>query len=305
MAAELVDPLDALAEKLDGVRWRARGQAFVARCPAHDDSTPSLSVARGTKGQPVVLTCHGNCGRDDILKAVGLTWRDLCSGVEPARPDVDDWMPCGMQKDAPHDWRHRKVAEYEYRDADGTLVFAVARCALKGDGCQGFRQWRPDPTKKSGKRWSRKLDDGTTVGEGLPYRLPDALKALQGKPFTTNLWIVEGEKDAERLRSMGYTATCNAGGAGKWTQAHADHFRGLKPDVMVMADYDRPGYAHAEQVVTTFLPIARGIEVVRAAVDVKGADLSDHLDAGFGMHQLVTVDTPLADPGLADLEVWA
>jgi hypothetical protein len=33
--------------------------------------------------------------------------------------------------------------------------------------------------------------------------------------------VVEGEKDADSLARIGVLATCNAGGAGKWTADHA------------------------------------------------------------------------------------
>ena len=43
------------------------------------------------------------------------------------------------------------------------------------------------------------------------YRLPELL-ARPDEP----VYVVEGEKDADRLASMGLLATTNSGGAGKW-----------------------------------------------------------------------------------------
>lgn len=259
--------LDALRARNYKVTENGGGTAG-AQCPAHDDRNASLSVSRGAR-QPVVMTCHAGCSPQDVVAALDLSWGDVCAPrVNPDGPDT--WMPCG----------HEKVAEYRYRDARGKLVFAVTRCAMKGNGCQGFRQWRPDPSSKSGKRWSRNLPDGSRVGEGLPYRLNDVLNS----DALRNVWIVEGEKDADRLWAMGIPATCNAQGAGKWTPAHAEWLVGR--DVMIVADNDRPGYQHAEKVANTLLGLARSIEVVKAA---KGKDISDHLNAGLGISKLITI----------------
>lgn len=271
---EIVLPL------LDGIKPR-HGGSFMARCPAHPDGTGSLHISPG-RDQPVALFCHAGCDTTSILEAIGLSPKDI-SNPRSRRGDdgVDDYIVCGWDAGTKkHDWRHRKVAEYEYRGEFGELLFAVARCALKGNGCQGFRQWRPDPTKRSGKTWTRTLPDGSRVGEGIPYRLPELHAA---DPLLTR-YIVEGEKDADRLWSLGLPATCNAQGAGKWTEQHASWF--CYWDVTVVTDRDQPGWNHANQVVATLMTEARSITVVRAKT---GKDLSDHLDAGHSLDDLVTV----------------
>lgn len=272
---------EILLPRLEGVR-SAHGGNFMARCPAHADGTASLSISPG-RDQPVVINCHAGCDRADVLDALGLTWKDISNPQAPRRDGPDEYIVCGWDdKTKKHDWRHRKVAEYLYRDADGNLLFAVARCALKGNGCQGFRQWRPDSSKKTGKTWTRTMPDGTRVGEGIPYRLDELLTADPTLPR----YIVEGEKDADRLWSMGSPATCNAQGAGKWTDAHG--FWIVYWNVIIVADRDVPGWRHAAQVSAT-LTHARTITVVRSAT---GKDLSDHLDAGFGLDDLIPVAAP-------------
>ncbi len=55
-----------------GGRWH--GSYGTARCPAHDDRDPSLSVRDGVDGEPVVNCFAGCCWRDikDVLRARGL-----------------------------------------------------------------------------------------------------------------------------------------------------------------------------------------------------------------------------------------
>ena len=50
----------------------------MARCPAHDDRTPSLSVDEGDG--TVLLKCHAECPTEDVLAAVGLEFADLYPG---------------------------------------------------------------------------------------------------------------------------------------------------------------------------------------------------------------------------------
>lgn len=265
------DPLrEVLLPRLEGVKPNAGG--YMARCPAHEDGTASLSIGPG-RHQPVVLSCHAGCDTADILDRIGVTWTELLNPDRPTRAADDTWMPCG----------HTKVAEYEYRDGANALVFAVARCSEKGKTCQGFRQWRPDLDSKTGKRWSLKLADGSKVGEGLPYRLPDLLAA----DHDDVVYVVEGEKDADLLWSMGLPATCNAGGAGKWTAAHAAHLAGR--DVIVIADRDGPGEKHAVTVVNTLTATEPPVGLIEIAQADTGKDVSDHFAARGNIGSLVRV----------------
>lgn len=87
--AELPDTPDAalpaaLQLVLDRTRAKQAGpNQWEARCPAHDDREPSLSVARG-EDKPVVLFCHAGCELDAIASALHLDPREL--SVEPADP---------------------------------------------------------------------------------------------------------------------------------------------------------------------------------------------------------------------------
>jgi hypothetical protein len=67
------------------VEGRAVGSnRFQARCPAHGDRLPSLSIADGRDGR-VLLHCFAGCGTDAILAALKLSRRDLFQGPLPSR----------------------------------------------------------------------------------------------------------------------------------------------------------------------------------------------------------------------------
>lgn len=64
-----------LLERLEQVRENGRGR-WMARCPAHDDRSPSLSVREADDGT-LLLHDFGGCSAADVLAAVGLELRDL------------------------------------------------------------------------------------------------------------------------------------------------------------------------------------------------------------------------------------
>ena len=68
-------PIDLFLDRLDG-RVRRNGIGYSARCPAHEDRSPSLSFREGEDGR-VLLECFAGCPPSDVLDALGLTWTDL------------------------------------------------------------------------------------------------------------------------------------------------------------------------------------------------------------------------------------
>src|SRR5437899_1214267 len=119
----------------------------------------------------------------------------------------------------------RIVAEYPYVDERGKLLYLVERHEPKD-----FRQRRPDG--QGGWIWNL---------EGTPrvlYNLPAVVAAEL-------VLVVEGEKDCETAKRLGYTATTNSGGAGKWRSEDSEILKSKQ--VGVIHDNDDPGRKHAEQ----------------------------------------------------------
>lgn len=66
---------DALLSRLDRVKRTGEGR-WQARCPAHDDRGPSLSIRELQDGR-VLLHCFAGCCVEDVIGAVGMTFDDL------------------------------------------------------------------------------------------------------------------------------------------------------------------------------------------------------------------------------------
>jgi hypothetical protein len=59
-----------------------------ARCPAHQDDSPSLSLREGTDGR-VLVHCFAGCALDSILAALNLRRSDLFQGRPPSPAQLE------------------------------------------------------------------------------------------------------------------------------------------------------------------------------------------------------------------------
>ena len=170
----------------------------------------------------------------------------------------------------------RIVAKYDYHDENGSLLYQVVRYDPKG-----FAQRQPDG--KGG--WSWKLDGVRRV----LYRL-DEIAAAE------TLYLVEGEKDADRLWALGLPATCNPGGVGKWQDVYSQALAGKT--VILLPDNDEPGAQHAHQVARSVLPHAAAVKIVRLPGLPPKGDVSDWLDADHTQDDLTELVTaaPILTP---------
>ena len=62
--------------RLLGGKRVGRGK-WLARCPAHSDSHPSLSIAHGKKVDVVFRCMSMGCTNNEVLRAMGLKWKDI------------------------------------------------------------------------------------------------------------------------------------------------------------------------------------------------------------------------------------
>lgn len=244
---------DLQPQRASGSDW------FETRCPFHEDTRPSFAYHRPTGN----WKCHAGCGEGDVFRylmrsrktdfrgAVGYLGERL--GIEPPAAG------------------HESVPTYDYRDEAGDLLFQVVRF-----GGKKFRQRRPD----GNGGWVWRLDDVRRV----LYRLPDLL-ARPDEP----VFIVEGEKDVERLHAAGRLATTNPGGAGKWRTEYAASLKDR--DVIILPDNDTPGCLHARDVARSLCETAASVRIVELSDLSNKGDVSDWLAAG---HTLAELDTLIA-----------
>jgi len=66
---------DKLIERLEHCKPSGNGK-WLARCPAHADKSPSLSIKETSDGR-VLVHCFAGCGALDVISALDLDWDDL------------------------------------------------------------------------------------------------------------------------------------------------------------------------------------------------------------------------------------
>jgi len=108
---------ELLLGRLDGVIRTGEGR-WSARCPAHADRSPSLSVR--LDGERLLFHCHAGCAPEAVLAAVGLGWSDLYT---------DPWE--AAFRVACVEGAHRAQREQQRRELVNGIDMAVERMILR------------------------------------------------------------------------------------------------------------------------------------------------------------------------------
>ncbi|RMO71366.1 DUF927 domain-containing protein [Pseudomonas syringae group genomosp. 3] len=72
------DPASRILQRLDGVKPSGKNR-HMAKCPAHLDKSPSLSVSSTDDGR-ALIHCFAGCSSEDVLASIGLEFKDLFQG---------------------------------------------------------------------------------------------------------------------------------------------------------------------------------------------------------------------------------
>jgi putative DNA primase/helicase len=279
--------LDQIIAKLraGGFDPRQNGKGWESRCPEHQGSGHNLTLKEGDNGTPI-LFCHhkdefgrATCTASGIMEALGGTLKDLFDTPVTGHHQGD-----GKSKGRS---KGRIVATYDYRGCEGQLLFQTVRFEPKD-----FRQRRPDEKSKDGWAWNL---DGI---ETTLYHLPELIDADHELP----VFIVEGEKDVDRLRGLGLIATCNPMGAGRWQDRYAEHFHGR--NVVILSDNDDVGRKHANQIARSLHGKAKLVKLINLPGLAEKGDVSDFLisrplDALLKLVEDTTEWTPSSEGGFS------
>lgn len=244
------------------VKGRRCGLGWVAKCPSHGDRTPSLGIRKSKKGH-VLLRCFAGCDTKDILAALGLSLGDLYLDEQReawlAKKREAERLCPAIRKPAERKPLGKLEATYRYTDKFGELVAEKLRYEGK------VFLWRK-PKLTGGWEW--KVDRAT-----LPlYLLHEIAQAH-------TIYLVEGEKDADRLRAAipvgkrgGIAVTTAPNGSKSWKPDYAQWFRDRK--VWIIPDSDAPGMEYAAKAARDIAPQAAAVRIVSVA---PAKDVSDYL----------------------------
>lgn len=261
-------------ESATGRPAQRNGKGWTARCPAHDDRNPSLSIAEGDDGRALV-NCHANqgCTADAICAAIGLTLSDLMPETNGRdKGTVARGSQQGTKRPRTFATAADAVAQLErqhgprsaawtYHDAGGEPVGMIVR-------------W----DKASGKdiRPVARRGDGWIIG-GMPD--PKPLYDLPGLAGAEVVCVVEGEKAADAARTIGLTATTSPHGSKSAGKADWTPLAGKR--VVILPDNDAAGRSYAEAVAEILAKLTP--PAIVKTVDLldlpEGGDMVDWIDA--------------------------
>jgi len=226
------------------------GDEYQAICPFHEDAEPSFSF-NNHKGQ---YYCHGCGKKGDIVhfysKVNGLdTRRDFPKILKGIANDFGIVLP--------EKTRSRIVNTYDYTDETGKPLFQVCRMSPKD-----FRQRQPNGPGKW--KWNLK---GI---EPVLYHLPKLLNAEE-------ILVCEGEKDADNLTKLGFTATTAPMGANKWRESYNKPLFGK--NVVLLPDNDNQGREHMARVGASLNGYAASIKLLNLPGLPSKGDVSDFISS--------------------------
>jgi hypothetical protein len=261
----------------------SNGQALCPG-PGHSPKDRSLSVKLDGNGGFIVHSFSGDdpiACKDHVRQKAGLGAFKPNGNGRRKSMSADELIArvtqvAGGALDKP---TGQHVGTFDYTAADGTVIYQV----LKYDNPRTYPQRRPDG--KGGYIW--KLDGVRRV----LYRLHELLKYPSATVFVT-----EGEKDADRVASLGHCATTVA--HGKWTDECVKALAGRH--VIILQDNDDAGAKRALESAQQLHGTAASIRSVLLPDLPHKGDVSDWLDADpKRAEKLVDVcfDVPLWEPG--------
>lgn len=237
-----------ILERLNVVKGPDARNEYVAWCPFHPDGQGKPPHQPNLYVNPKKgFICHA-CGEKGSLMKLA---KHL--GIE-VTPSADEFE-----------------ATYDYQDEGGRLLFQVVRLPGKDFPCR-----RPDPNKKGCWIWSMK-----GVRRVL-YRLPELIASPEMVVF-----MVEGEKDTDRLHREGLLATTNPWGAGNWKEAYSSTLKDR--DIVILPDNDDKGEKHAVKVAKSLHKKAKSVKIVELPGLEEHGDVSDWLDSGHPIEDLLAL----------------
>jgi len=257
--------LDIVLSRLEAVR-RA-GDGFLARCPAHEDRGPSLSLKDAGSGR-VLWHCLAGCPPSDVERALlarGLSPEELHGRNGHGSPVTTEWP---------------------IKDASGRAIAVHVRTDEPG---RPKRLWWRRPNGDRGLGGLRSAD--------LPlYRTPEILAS----PATEPVFIVEGEKAADALVRLGLAAAATVtGAAGCPSRAVLEVLRGR--DVVAWPDADPEGRLHMQKVAGALTGVARRVRIFGWKLAPRKGDAADFVAAGRTRDDLMMIVAEEAeDPGRVD-----
>ena len=243
MQAEQIAQALGNAKKVNG-QW-------MASCPVsshgqgNGDRNPSLCVTENDEGKPL-FKCFSGCSQESVFQAV----KDY--GLLPDLPNITDFLT--QIKPLPKPQEPVLEQEWHYTDEDGVTQHIKQRYKTFDAKGKTYKQFRVD---ENGRRHA-----SMTGANIVPYNLPEVDFA---RKTGRTVFLCEGEKAADALKTIGVVATCTHNGASNFPEDVVKHLVGLT--IAIVPDNDTVGWEYARKAVAALKSVTKSIRVVDLQLD--------------------------------------
>ncbi len=253
---------EMIAHALGGER---SGSQYLAPCPVHNDSTPSLAIKDGPDGK-VLVRCHAGCSNANVIAALkDMDLWPVSNQDQNYRRPVPS--PSGGKTPATF---HNLESLQSFLEKTGSVRFF--HYPLANGIPWGMGRIDLSNGKKTFRAWHRGEDGKIVMAKPPVQKLPLYQSDKLPEDKTTPVWIVEGEKCAEALAGLCVPVVSSANGAG--SAKHSDWSALDDRPVIIWPDNDLPGQKYRDEVIACL-----GIRVARLdVVDVKSLEVEEGED---------------------------
>lgn len=258
----MIEEFNQIIESKTGKPIKKSGMGYSACCPAHDDTTPSLSISQAEDGK-MLIKCFAGCSTEDICSSLGIRVADL--------------FPEKINQES---ISSTKRTTYPYHDEQGAVLFSKIRIEPGSDG-------------KPKNFFYERYDNAGNVVKNLNgcrrvlYRLPELIKAIHDKK---TVFLVEGEKDANKLMQCGLIAT-TAPESLKWSHEFTEVLKDA--DVVILYDMDKTGIERKDLLCKNLSEKTKRLRIVDLPgleyQDSHGKDISDWLLSGHTTEEFLKI----------------
>ena len=276
---------EQIAQALGNAR-RVNGQ-WMASCPVsshgqgNGDKNPSLCVSETDEGKPL-FKCFSGCSQESVFNAV----KDY--GLLDDLPNPTDFLT--QIKPLPKQQEPVLEQEWHYTDEDGVVQHIKQRYKTFDSKGKTYKQFRVD---ENGRRHA-----SMTGANIVPYNLPEVDFA---RKTGRTVFLCEGEKAADALKSLGVVATCTHNGASSFPDQAVKHLVGLT--IAIVPDNDTVGWEYARKAVAALKSVTKSIRVVDLQLDEVKEDAYEFVHKYHGDKDRLVDLTKATQAVISELDV--
>lgn len=232
-----------------GKSLKKSGQGYMTCCPAHEDDNPSLSICENP--DKILVNCFAGCTTEVICSSLGLKVSDL---FDKSRTE----------------FLETSRIVYLYRDEHGHEIYRKIRV-------------EPGSNGKAKDFFCEHTENGLVIKNlkgcrKVLYRLPELIKAISNDQ---PVFLVEGEKDADKLYECGLSATTSIDSL-SWLNEFTELL--TNADIVILYDMDKTGFARRDLLCQKLNGKVKRLRVVTLPgleyQESHGKDISDWLASG-------------------------